>query len=197
MAGIIEDEEAVHEFLVSNLRDCVAPLDGVAVSWSHRYLCEGDLPSVHALDELVTCRKPIPSLRAASENCGRELLRFLAEIPLSSDFALFSEQIRRKKCGGNLSVVIGSASAAAGIGLRECVVMEMRSAASGVLSAAVRLGVLPALKAQNILWQLGGLIEDAAEIALSLEPESMSGWLPDADAYYLAHKQLLGRNFGS
>jgi urease accessory protein len=197
MSALIDGEEAVHDYLVSKLRDCIAPLDGVAVSWSHRYLCQGDLPAIHTLNELVTCRKPVPSMRAASENCGRELLRLLADIPISPDFALFSDQVRLKKCGVNLSVVIGSASAAAGIGLRDCVVMEMRSAASGLLSAAVRLGTLSASNAQSMLWQLGGSIEEAADIALSLEPETMAGWLPDADAYYLKHKQLLGRNFGS
>ncbi|MBY6059676.1 hypothetical protein [Leisingera daeponensis] len=48
-----------------------------------------------------------------------------------------------------------------------------------------------------MLWQLGGSIEEAVDIALSLGPETMAGWLPDADTYYLKHKQLLGRNFGS
>lgn len=197
MAGLLEDAEALGEYLATSLRDCVAPLDGVAVCWSHRHFLERDLASLHALDKLVTCRKLSASTRVASESCGRELLRLLAGIPLSHEFTSFAERINDGESAGNISVVVGAASAAVGLDVRECVLMEMRSAASGMLSAAVRLGIISALRAQNMLWRLGGSIEEAVEIALSMDSESMATWFPEADLYYLRHKHATGRNFGS
>ncbi|MBY6059594.1 urease accessory protein UreF [Leisingera daeponensis] len=197
MEGLIEGEEELLEYLITNLRDCFAPLDGVAVSWSYRHFSEGNFRALHDLDNLVTCRKIIPSTRLASKYCGRELIRILSEISISMELNSFTDQISRQKKGGNLSVVIGAASAAAGIGIRECVVMEMRSAVSSLLSAAVRLGLLSALSAQRLLWQSAGIIEEAAEISLGLDQEAMATWFPDADAYSLRHRFAFGRNFGS
>lgn len=197
MAGLLEDAETLSEYLATSLRDCVAPLDGVAVCWSHRHFLEGDFGSLHALDRLVTCRKVSAPTRVASESCGRELLRLLASIPISREFTSFAERIGNGQSAGNISVVIGAASAAAGLDVRECVLMEMRSAASGMLSAAVRLGIISALRAQNVLWQLGGSIEEAAEVALSMDSESMATWFPEADLYYMRHKHAIGRNFRS
>ena len=197
IAGMIGDCESLSRYVMTNLTECVAPTDGVATFWSHKYFVEGNYEALHGVDRLLTCLKLCSSARLASESSGRELLRFLISIQISKELHKVFNQILEGRSRGNVAVVFGVATAAFGLTATEAVLMEMRSASWGMLSAAVRLGLISAGNAQSILFRSAPALEEAAWIAANTGLEAMETGLPDAEVFYLRHRYRHGRNFSN
>lgn len=197
IAGFIWDCESLNGYIMANLTESVAPTDGVATFWSHQYFVEGNHEALHGVDRLLTCIKLCSSARLASESSGRELLRILTSIQIPRELNILSNQILEGRSKGNVAVVFGAATAALGLTATEAVLMEMRSATWGMLSAAVRLGLISAGNAQSILFSSGPVLEEAAWIAANTGLEEMESGLPDAEVFYLRHRYRHGRNFSN
>jgi urease accessory protein len=181
-------EDELEELAASLLLESAGPLDGAAVAAAHR---GGTVEQLRALDRLVTVRKLAPGARRASVACGRRLAALgLAPHP-------FCDAVARRETDGNLAVVEGAVAAALGIGLSEAVLIELRGSAASLLSAAVRLGRLPASRAQAVLLRLAGVIDAAGEIALATPPDEMRSTVPELELYALKHERLEARLFMS
>lgn len=179
--------------LVESAVLAAGPLDGAAVARAHRATRGGDLPALLALDAQVTARKLAPAARAASSGCGR---RLAALAPLLSDSRFIADlagRVRQGETDGNLAVVEGALAAALGLTEREAVLLELRATAAALLSAAVRLGRLSALRAQFVMRGLDPALSAAAADALLDGP--LRSTLPELELYSLAHRRATARLF--
>jgi urease accessory protein len=187
-------EEELLELVESIVVSSAGPLDGTAVAHAHR---ARHLSALLELDRLVTARKLAPGARLASTACGRRLATLALKLTEAQPAVGFCVAVRARATDGNLAVIHGALARALGLDVEQAVLTELRSTAAALLSAAVRLGHLPAARAQVLLARLAGTLEASAWEALALAPEEMRSTAPELELHALAHEQLELRLFMS
>lgn len=185
--------EQLAELVEATVCEGVAPLDGAVVAHAHRCNAIGPLLD---LDRRIGARKLTPSARAASLSCGRQLAALAPR--LAPDDALVAElcaRVRARETEGNLAVVAGVLARALGIPERDAVLVELRGAASALLSAAVRLDALAPTQAQVVLARLAPALAAAAERALDRPVDRLASTAPELELHALAHARADVRLF--
>jgi urease accessory protein len=183
------------EVVQSFVSQGVARLDAVALAEAYRLHAERDLAGLLALDKALTARKLAPGARRASQKCGRQLSALagsLAEDPLLDSYC---DAIRSGKTDGNLAVVEGTLAAALGMPREWAVLIELRGCAAGLLSAAVRLGRLSAVRAQELLAQSEVVIVAASRDALSRSMSDTCSSAIELETYAMGHDRADSRLF--
>jgi urease accessory protein len=188
-------DAALAELVAAVVCEGVAPLDGAVVAHAHR---ARSVERLTLLDQTLTARKLSPSSRSASHACGRKLAaigpKLVAGDVLVSELAGLVEQ---RRTDGNLAVVEGTLARAMGLSPLEATVLELRSAAASLLSAAVRLGAMSPTAAQTIIARLAPVLTRAAELALTLGLEELRSVMPELELYALAHSRAEARLFST
>lgn len=189
--------EEIVELVESAVHESVGPLDGVAVAHAQRAAARAELAALLALDRQVTARKLTPASRLASSACGQALAALapsLSEAPLVREL---SARVAAGATDGNLAVVEGALAASLRLSCREAVLLELRSAAAALLSAAVRLGRLTATQAQAALRRCEPVIVAAADAALEQPAEAMRSSALELEVHALRHGRAEGRLFAT
>jgi urease accessory protein len=175
----------------------VGPLDGIATANAHRFTGAGSMTSLLALDRQVTVRKLAPGSREASHVCGRRLATLGRQLTRSEPFPQLASLVREGRTAGNLPVVAGCLAASLGLSCEVAVASEIRSTVAGFLSAAVRLGRIPSLRAQVALRQLTPVIADTTRAALTSPSSAMRSVAPELEICLLAHARAAPRMFAT
>ena len=186
-------EDEIAELVESVVLEAVGPLDGVAVAHAHRAAARGDLGGLGELDARLTARKLTPASRLYSTACGRSLATLVPLLTDRQPAVAFAERVRSNAIDGNLAVVEGALADALGLSEEAAVLVELRSAATGLLSAAVRLGRLSAFRAQALVRRLEPALVAAAEEAR--ESAELRSTLPELELHALAHRRARTRLF--
>jgi urease accessory protein len=187
--------ERVGEVVESAVCHGVAPLDGAVLAHAH---AATTLPELIALDAALTARKLTPLTRDASHACGRQLAKLGPALATGDVLvAAFADAVADGRADGNLAVAAGALSRALGLTAEQAVLVELRGAAAGLLSAAVRLGALTPTQAQSLLAAMHPAIARAAGHALSLELPDVHATVPELDAHVLTHARAHARLFAS
>lgn len=117
------------------------------------YGANGCLETIGALDEEVECSTPAAAMRDGSRRNGQALL--VAHDRLGSmEAARYRTMVRDEGAHGHLAVMQGYLWHAAGMALDSAVTVSAYQCASSLCMAAVRLGLIGALKAQRLLAEL-------------------------------------------
>jgi urease accessory protein len=191
------DEAGLVELIETLTTHAVGPLDGVAVASAHRLTRLGSTAPLLTLDRQVTARKLAPGSREASQACGRRLAAVGRLLTPSEPFPELASLVGEGRTAGNLPVVAGCLAACLGLSCEVAVTSELRSAVTGYLSAAVRLGRISSLRAQVALRQLTPVIADAVRAALIIPPEGMRSVAPELEICLLAHERASPRMFAT
>jgi urease accessory protein len=175
--------------------ESIAPLDGAVLAHAQR---ASSIAELVRLDDCISARKLTPSARHASQTCGRQLAALAPQLAPSSELvADLSERVRSGQTDGNLAVVQGALARALGIPALDAVLVELRSAAAGLVSAAVRLGALSPVRAQVIVAELAPALVAAAESAIELGLDELSATAPELELAALAHSRADARMFAT
>jgi urease accessory protein len=188
-------DAALAELVEAVVCEGVAPLDGVVVAHAHR---ARSVEQLTLLDDTLTARKLSPSSRSASHACGRKLAAMAPKL-VTGD-VLVSELgglVEQRRTDGNLAVVEGTLARAMGLSPLEATVLELRSAAASLLSAAVRLGAMSPTAAQTIIARLTPVLANAAEVASTLWIEELRSATPEIEMYALSHSRAEARLFST
>ena len=94
-------------------------------------------------------------------------------------------------------MIEGALARALGIPPRDAVLVELRGAAAGLLSAAVRLGRLTPMRAQALLAGLAPALERAADVALALGTEDLRSGAFELEVHAMAHRRAEARLFST
>jgi urease accessory protein len=187
-------EGELADLVDSVLNESLAPLDAAVLAHAHAAMT---LPELRELDRLLTAHKLSPPARAASCACGRQLAALGAQLVDDPLFAQLADCTRAGGTPGNLAPVEGALARALGLSAGETVLLELRGAASGLLSAAVRLGRLSPVRAQVMLRALGPAIRRAAARALATGVHKLSATAPEIEVHALAHRRADARFFST
>jgi urease accessory protein len=187
--------EQLAELVEAVVCEGVAPLDGAFLAHAHR---ADTLARLLALDERLTARKLAPAARAASHAPGRQLAALAPQLaPADTLMTQLAALVRARETDGNLAIVTGTLARALQIPERDAVLVELRGAASALLSAAVRLGALAPTRAQVALAQLAPALARAAADACALPLDDIASTAPELELFALAHPRADARLFST
>lgn len=172
----------------------VATLDGVILAHAHSARTLGELV---ALDRLLTARKLIPSAREASQRPGGRLAALALEFTDDELCGGFVRLVQGDGTDGNLAVVEGVLGRALGLSARQTVLLELRGVASGLLSAAVRLGRMTPTYAQLAMQRSAPRLATAAAGTLERTLEQTSSSIPCLELHALRHHRSAMRFFAT
>ncbi len=171
--GRVPDERRLRQIVVSALMQGGARCDGAAASLAHQALTSGDAARLLAIDARLDCLKLTDAAQAASRRCGRRLAALASSLSRDAVLADYAAAIASARSPGHLAVISAATLAACGVSRPVAVLMELRGIATMILSAAVRLDILPAAASQAVLAGLAPEILAASRIALATALDEM------------------------
>lgn len=171
--GRVPDETRLRQVVVSALIQGGARCDGAAASLAHRALTAGDAAGLLVIDARLDCLKLTDAAQAASRRCGRRLAALAPSLSRDAVLADYAGDVASGRSPGHLAVISAATLAARGVTRSATVLMELRGIATMILSAAVRLDILPAAASQGMLAGLAPEIMAASRIALETTPDEM------------------------
>lgn len=191
--GWVASRGDLAEFLESQLRNRWASADRPFVEASHAQAT--GLDAVAELDHLLEAMILPEEQRTGSRRAGGALLLAHEKLatPGSADYR------RRQRSGavpGHLSVVHGMLCAGLGLGRQEATVLSAYTCCSGLLGAAVRLGLVGHVESQRILARAGPLIAELIS-APSRRVAEAASFTPMHDLASICHESQHQRLFSN
>jgi urease accessory protein len=189
------DAETLIALICATLAGSVATLDGAAVALAHAAALHGDLDELRRIDDALTARKLSAPAREASTLCGRRLASLAIQLGIDGPGATAARAITEGEWPGHLAVVEGTVGAAVSVPRTATVLIAVRGHVAAMISAAVRLGRLGAVRGQALLHDLAPDIHACAHVALDVTRSQLRATLPELEIHAARHRQREPRMF--
>ncbi len=193
--GVVRDSVALGELLRVALLARLARTDLVALLAVHDP--GASRADVLAIDRRLAATKLAAEDRTGSERVGRRLAVETARLAPSDALAEFVRAIEAGQTPGNATVAFGLAARALGIPRRDAALAAAASFTTGVVMAAVRLGLIGHGDAQRLIRDLRPTIVGAVDIAWALDWRAMSSSAPQLEIALAMHETAQMRLFAS
>jgi urease accessory protein len=185
--------QQLEELAMTVLRQRWATYDRVALLRAFR--ARGDLASIAAIDREVEASTLIEALRVGSRRNGASFLA--SHVRLDEELAIaLRDAVRTGECLGHIAVMQGAVWSALGLDQELVQMTSGYAAASGLITAAVRLGAIGALQGQAVLRNCLPLIDRLASRPVE-EATEMESFLPFLDIASARHAQADLRLFAN
>ena len=194
--GALRPENCL-EYLNQYLRFGISRQDALAAVLSHRFLQEGELEGIEAVDRQLEAMKPCREMREASRQMGRQVIQIAVdqlEHPLV--LKIYRQTIQeRTPC--HYAVALGVVLGACRWSEREVLQAFLYQTVSGWVSAVLRLLPVGHQEGQRLIHALlPSVVEIAREVEV-LKIQDMSAWTPLHDIRSMRHRRLRVRLFRS
>jgi urease accessory protein len=191
--GELRGAEAMGAFVAGQLEHRWATFDRPAVAAAWR--AGGDLARVCAVDREVDAATLAREAREGGRRIGSALLKVHAGMG-TSGVTEYLERIQARDAYGQLPVVQGFVGHASGLGEAATSALSAYGVASGIVAAAIRMGMIGHVDAQRILLAQRARI---AEILAAPVPplESMQAYVPMAEIAMMRHETGYARLFAN
>lgn len=184
-------------FLQLLLRNKIATSDLVALVAAYRASQEDNLLELRLIDQQLFAQTLIQKTREMQRKTGRALLMVAGETWQDDKLATLKQDIAQNQIYGLHPIIFAVVSQIAGIAEEDAVLAFVHGFVTGLLGAAIRLGILGHIQAQQLLLQLAPNIEEAYQIANQLKLEDMRSCTPTIDIAQMQHQKLSRRLFAS
>jgi urease accessory protein len=189
--GHVADTADVHAFARQSLAQCgrsALPL----VTAAHR-----SLENLAELDQLCDVFLSNAIANRASRAQGRALLTSIARSFPDAEVAPIDAAVRRESLAGHYAPLFGGIFSALEVDLIETQRAFLFISARGVISAAVRLGIIGAYEAQTMQAEIAPHIETVIHKCGALAPHEIAQTAPLIDLFQSTHDRLYSRLFQS
>jgi urease accessory protein len=181
------------QLVAAVLRQRWASYDRVALLRAFR--AGSDLDGIAAVDHDVEASTLIETLRVGSRRNGASFLASHARLGEPLARAL-RDAVKSGQCLGHIAVMQGAVWSALGLDEQLAQICSGYTAASGLITAAIRLGVIGALQGQGVLQRLLPLLVQLASCATPDDAE-MASFVPFLDIAAARHAQADLRLFAN
>lgn len=194
--GAVCNAEDLSKYVEDMLRNGMGRREAVAVGLAHDAMLKKALQIALDADRELDAMKTGRESRLASRQMGRQIIRIAAEqIEGQSILRDFHAAVEAERTPCHLAVSLGLALASSGWNREDAVAAYLYQAATGLISAALKLLPIGQREGQRLLdgWML--LI---AELSGQMQPDAtMTSWSPVQDIYAMRHSRLESRLFRS
>ena len=191
--GGIGSAPALASFLEGQLRARWATFDRGALVAAHR--AAPDALAVARVDTLLEASTLATELRRGSRRAGRALLKVHAALG-TAGAAAYRVLVAAGEAPGHTAAVQGLVWRGAGLDSAAAEALSAHTFATGVLGAAIRLGLLGHIGAQRILQDTRGLV---AELLREPAPDldRLRASTPEAEIAVMRHETAATRLFAN
>lgn len=194
--GAVRNAEDFSLYVEDLLLNGMGRREAVAVALAHDAVSKGVLQIAFDVDRELDAMKTGRESRLASRQMGRQVIRIAAEqiegCSLLQDF-LAAVEAERTPC--HMAVSLGLALASSGWSREDAVAAYLYQAATGLMSAALKLLPIGQREGQRLL---AGWMPLIAELSGHTQPDmTMTSWSPIQDIYAMRHTRLESRLFRS
>jgi urease accessory protein len=181
------------EFVEGQLRHRWATNDVCALTAAFR--AEGQFDRIAAVDGIVEAMTLATEWRDGSRRAGASLLNVHAKLD-TPGAAGYRERVQRKTALGHMSVMQGMLWRAVGMTEETCRAVSAHTLCTGLVGAALRLGMIGHLDAQKVMLHVRPVLVDL----LRLEPadaEAIHAYTPQAEIAAMRHEDQDSRLFAN
>ena len=184
-------------FLELLLNNKIGTTDLVALIHSYRGSDQGDLAAVQQADRQLYVQTAIAKYRETQRQSGRALLMVASNTWSDERLNTLNRWTAEGKIHCLQPVIFGAIAAVVGISEQDGAIAFLHGFVTGILGAAIRLGVLGHLQGQQILLQLAPTIETIYHRGKELTLEQMYSGTPAIDLAQMQHSNLRHRLFAN
>jgi urease accessory protein len=191
--GEIASAEQVAKFLEGQLVHRWASFDAPVLIAAIR--ADGNFERLEDLDHLVEAMTLAPELREGSRRAGASLLKVHSGLgtPGADEYR---RSIAQRKARGHLPVVQGLLWNATGLSGEACRVVSAHTLCTGIVGAALRLGLIGHLDAQKILLQVRPVLVELLQLPAG-DVEDLYTCTPHAEIAAMRHEVQDSRLFAN
>jgi len=187
----IASSEEVETFLYGQLSNRWGDFDRPILVASYR--AADDLSRVAKLDALVEAQTLADESRVGSRRAGRSLLG--VHVKLGTNYASeYQSMINRSMADGHNSIVQGLVWRGSGIAESVAEAMAAHTFCIGLVGAALRLGIIGHIDAQEIVNGAHTIIEEILSIPPA-DPRYISTFTPEQEIAVMRHETMSYRLF--
>jgi urease accessory protein len=194
--GAVRNAEELSRFVVESLMTGIGEREAVAVGLAHDSFVSGVLDVALQADHELDAMKLGRESRAASRQMGRQVIRLAAEQTqrhrLIDDYLA---AVEAEQTPGHMAVSLGLALAKAGWSKEDAIAAFLYQAATGFVTAAMKLLPIGQREGQRLLEGWIGVIEHVSQQAA--HQRELRSWSPIHDIYAMRHSRLESRLFRS
>jgi len=193
----VTDADELQTLLETYLGQQVGPAELVALRAAHAATLEDDIDWVCHVDRKLSAVTLAAEFRQSSQQSGDRLLSLQQDLRSGGELRAYAERVDAGDAPGNYAVVLGVATALAGIDVRQACLICCHGFATGLLGAAQRLLSLGHTDAQRILSALRPAITEAVEDSAHRTVEDMTPFAPLVEVLAADHERAQRRLFVS
>ena len=193
----IHNQEGISSFLQILIQQKIAPCDLVALIHGFHASTDNDIEQIQQIAAQLYAQTLIETTRDTQRQSGRALLMVAQSTWQHSQLEILARQQRLNQFHCLHPVVFGVVGNIAGLTVRNTAIAFLHGFITGVLGAAIRLGHLGHLQAQQLLGVLATDIERAYNTASSMSLADMWSCAPTIDLAQIHHRQLNSKLFAS
>lgn len=193
----IEQPEDIVSFLQILLHNKIAPCDLVALIHAYRASEANDLEAIKRVETQLYAQTLIETTRKTQIQSGRALLMVAQSTWEHSQLSALNRELALKRFYCLHPIVFGVVGNIAGLAVTDTALAFLHGFVTGILGAAIRLGSMGHLQAQQILLQLASDIEQAYSTASSMDIDRMWTCMPAIALAQMRHSKLSSRLFAN
>ncbi len=195
--GKIEQPEDIASFIQVLLRYKISTCDLVALIHAYDASAANDPEEIKNIAAQLYALTLIETTRKTQIQSGRALLMVAQSTWKHPRLETLDRERALNQFYSLHPVVFGVVGNIAGLNTTDTALAFLHGFVTGVLGAAIRLGSLGHLQAQQILLQLAPDIETAYHTASPMDLDEMWSCTPTIDLAQMHHSRLSGRLFAS
>ena len=195
--GKIQQSEDITDFLKLLLQSKIATCDLVALIQAHQASMESNIARITAVAARLQALTLIETTRKTQLQSGRALLMVAQSTWEHTLLATLDQKRLSNQFHCLHPVVFGVVGSVADLNQIDTALAFLHGFVTGVLGAAIRLGSLGHLQAQEILLELSSEMEIAYHTASKMSLEEMWSCTPSIDLGQMHHPRLNSRLFAS
>lgn len=193
----VQQPEDIVCFLQILLHNKIATCDLVALIHAYRASSVNDLKAIEQVETQLYAQTLIETIRKTQQQSGRALLMVAQSTWQHQQLEALERSRVLKQFYCLHPVVFGVVGNIADLSLTDTTLAFLHGFVTGILGAAIRLGILGHLQAQKMLLLLALDIEQASNIALKLNLTQMWSCTPEIERAQMRHSRLNSRLFAN
>ena len=184
-------------FIELLLRHKVGTTDVVALLHSYRGCKNNDFAAIVQADRLLFVQTAIAKQRETQRQSARALLMVASGTWQDERLTMLNQATAQGKINCLHPVIFGAIAAVVDLEPVDATLAFLHGLVTSMLGAAIRLGVVGHLQAQQALSQLAPVIEEVWLTATSISLERMWSGIPSIEMAQMQHPQLNQRLFAN
>ncbi len=193
----ITSAEEIETFVRLLLCQKVGSTDMVALAHAYRASQSGDFTTIRDIDALLFAQTPIEKTRIAQRQSGRALLMVAGNTWPHPQLAALTEQSAASEINCLHPVVFAVVAQVAGLDQQASLVAFVHGFVTGLLGAAIRLGAIGHLQAQQVRSAIAPDMASVCQSAATLSLDEMWSCTPLIDLAQMRQAKLSRRLFAS